>query len=168
MIHYFAYGSNMSIRRLRQRVSSAQRLGRAVLAAHDLRFHKVGRDGSGKCDAFFTGNSRDVIHGVVFRLEPDDKLILDRIEGLGAGYDEKRICLSLDQGREIEAVTYVATHVDASLLPFSWYKAHVLAGARYARLPGAYVNRIRAVPVKNDPDRRRRARESAVHMRMPR
>ena len=166
-MHYFAYGSNMSIRRLRRRVSGALSLGRAVLPAHDLRFHKVGRDGSGKCDAFFTGNSRDLIHGMVFRLEPDDKQVLDRIEGLGAGYDEKPVLLSLAGGGEIEAVTYVATHLDPRLLPYSWYKAHVLAGARDARLPGAYVNRIRAVRAINDPDRRRRARESAVHARKP-
>jgi hypothetical protein len=158
----------MSIRRLRRRVPSAQWLGRAVLEGHDLRFHKLGRDGSGKCDAFFTADPRDVMHGVVFRLQPSDKLILDRIEGLGAGYDEKRVRVTLARGGELQAVTYVATRLDSRLLPFCWYKAHVLAGARDAALPVPYANRIRAVDTWRDPDRRRRAREEAVHWRRPR
>jgi cation transport regulator ChaC len=167
-VYYFAYGSNMSVRRLRQRVASARPLGRALLERHDLRFHKTGRDHSGKCDAFFTDRPRDAIYGVVYRLAPADKLLLDRIEGLGAGYDEKRVRVALANGGELEAVTYVATHLDSRLQPFCWYKTHVLAGARDAALPAAYVNRIRAVDVRRDPNRRRRAREEAVHLRKPR
>ena len=167
-MHYFAYGSNMSLRRLRQRVAGVRWMGRAVLEGHDLRFHKVGRDGSGKCDAFFTGDPRDTVLGVLFHLEPDDKPILDRIEGLGRGYDEKAVQLRFQGCEEIRAVTYVATRLDSSLLPYCWYRDHVLAGARDAALPGIYVDRIRAVPTLRDPDRRRRAREMAVHRRPPR
>jgi hypothetical protein len=54
---YFAYGSNMSVSRLVARTPSAQPLGRCALRGHQLRFHKVGGDGSAKCDAFHTGNS---------------------------------------------------------------------------------------------------------------
>jgi cation transport regulator ChaC len=167
-MYYFAYGSNMSVRRLRQRVSSARPLGRSILEGHDLRFHKMGRDHSGKCDAFFTDKPGDAIYGVVYRLAPADKLVLDRIEGLGAGYAEKRVCVALAHGGELEAVTYVATIMDSSLQPFCWYKTHVLVGARDAALPAAYVNRIRAVDVRRDPNRRRRAREESVHLRKPR
>jgi hypothetical protein len=138
-----------------------------VLEHHDLRFHKVGRDGSGKCDAFFTGDPRHAVIGVLFHLEPRDKCILDRIEGLGMGYDDKPVRLRLERGEEVDAFTYVATRLDHRLLPFSWYRDHVLAGARDAALPGAYLDRIRSVPTLRDPDRRRRAREMAVHRRRP-
>jgi hypothetical protein len=60
-----------------------------ALAGHRLRFHKIGQDGSGKCDADVTGNPEDRILGVVYGLSRDDKTILDRHEGLGGGYDEK-------------------------------------------------------------------------------
>jgi hypothetical protein len=155
----------MSLRRLRRRVAGVRWLGRAVLEGHDLRFHKVGRDGSGKCDAFFTGDPRDTILGVLFHLDPQTKPALDRIEGLGAGYNEKSVQLRLEHGETVQAVTYVATRLDARLLPFCWYKDHVLAGARDAALPDIYVDRIRAVPSLRDPDRRRRARERSVHRR---
>lgn len=44
-LYYFAYGSNMLAARL-----TARRLGIATLPAWQLRFHKVGSDGSGKGD----------------------------------------------------------------------------------------------------------------------
>ena len=39
-VKYFAYGSNMSLVRLRERVPSAERLGVFILAEYQLRFHK--------------------------------------------------------------------------------------------------------------------------------
>jgi hypothetical protein len=50
-MQYFAYGSNMSLRRLRTRVPSAVKLGNATLFGHQLKFHKRSQDGSAKCDA---------------------------------------------------------------------------------------------------------------------
>lgn len=110
---YFAYGSNMSLRRLRQRVPEVAVQGRAVLAGYDLRFHKVGSDGSGKCDAFFTGDSTDILYGVLYHLPASGKPVLDRIEGLGAGYDERTVAVRLANGSQVEAVTYVATELDS-------------------------------------------------------
>lgn len=57
---YFAYGSNMSLLRLWQRVPSAVRIGVFTLQGHQLRFHKLGKDGSGKCDAYQTNNTLDL------------------------------------------------------------------------------------------------------------
>ncbi len=161
-MNYFAYGSNMSLARLRQRVPSVQRLGTALLRHHDLRFHKQGRDGSGKCDAFFTGRLSDAIHGVLYHIEPEGKAVLDRIEGLGAGYDEKRIEL-VHEGGALEAVTYVATHIGNDLQPFEWYLEHVLVGAREAQLPGHYVDELARTAAASDPDPLRHHREMAIH-----
>ena len=63
---YFAYGSNLHPARLAARTPSCHALGRAVLARHVLRFHKRGRDGSAKCDAWFTGDPTDRLYGVVY------------------------------------------------------------------------------------------------------
>ena len=164
-MYYFAYGSNMSWRRLRQRVASARRVCHARLPGYSLEFHKAGRDGSAKCDAYYTGKARDIIHGVLFDLDPADKAQLDRIEGVGAGYEEQEIKLALPNGRAVQAFTYVATHLDQQMQPYCWYKTHVVAGALEAGLPAGYTRRLRAVKTLRDPNPRRRARESAVHRR---
>ena len=55
----------------------------------------------------------------------------------------------------MRAWTYCATDIDASLAPFTWYKALVVAGALERKLPSEYIDRLRAVPAIEDPDTRR-------------
>ncbi len=160
---YFSYGSNMSSARLHRRVSSAAFVSVATLGAHALRFHKLGHDGSGKCDAWATAESADAVIGVVFEISAADKAILDRYEGLGNGYDHKQVRLVTSAGAMLEAVMYVATRTDGSLTPYDWYLAHVLAGAREHALPDDYVDAIAAVASVADPDRARHAREMAIY-----
>jgi len=163
-LFYFAYGSNMSIRRLRTRVPSASRVGPGILEGHRLRFHKVGRlDGSGKCDAQLSGSPADCVHGVVYRIGRHERARLDRAEGEGAGYDARAVCIRLDAGGSLEAFTYCATRIDPALEPFTWYKAHVLRGALENALPVHYVRLIEAVAAREDPDRGRHAAELAIY-----
>ncbi len=161
---YFAYGSNMSLTRLRERAPSAVVIGCCTLAGHDLRFHKSGRDGSGKCNAFHSGEVGDVVYGVLFEICPSDKPALDKAEGLGYGYDEKNVTIRAVDGTIFESFTYIATDTDESLRPFSWYVNHVLVGARAASLPEEYVQRkITVVQSTDDPDIARDTQQRAMH-----
>lgn len=161
---YFAYGSNMSSRRLTSRVSGVGLLGVAKLARHTLRFHKIGSDGSAKCDVIHTGSLDHFVMGVVFRITDSQKPILDKIEGLGVGYEEKTIELKSLSGEDIEASTYIATHVDPALKPYHWYKHHVLTGAREHGLPDAYIEQISAIESIDDSDQGRHDIEMAIYL----
>src|SRR4249920_812082 len=91
-LRYFAYGSNMLTARLRERVPSATAIGIGRLEGHVLCWDKRSwRDGSGKCDAEYTGQRSDVVWGVVFEFELEEKPALDQAEGLGNGYMEKMV-----------------------------------------------------------------------------
>lgn len=158
----FSYGSNMSLARLQDRVPSAQFVAIATLPAHRLRFHKVSRDGSGKCDAEETGNPEDSVIGVVYEILDDEKTALDRKEGLGSGYDEKEVEVTTDQGR-LTALIYFATNTDSQLKPYRWYKEHVLIGARKNGLPSEYIAQIEAMEAIEDPDTERHDRELAIY-----
>lgn len=146
---YFAYGSNMSSERLRTRTPSAISLGRARLPRYTLRWHKLGRDGSGKCDIEYTGTHDAAVWGVLYQIDNAERDGLDAVEGLGVGYDEHAIRVETVAAVD-DAVTYKARSdkIDPALRPFAWYKAHVLRGAREHRLPDKYVQRIAAVPVR--------------------
>jgi len=160
---YFAYGSNMSSRRLRQRVPSARPAGTAALAGHRLAWHKKGRDGSGKCDIHLTDGD-DLVYGVVYRIDPADKPRLDRAEGLGWGYQQKDIPVRLLRASEtLIAFTYYAIRVDPAYIPYDWYRDHVLIGAREHGLPEPYIRQLENVPAFEDPDRRRERSERDVH-----
>ena len=143
---YFAYGSNMSSARLTARTPSARVVGRARLLEHALRWHKLGRDGSGKCDVVFAAGSTAVVWGVLYRIDCAEKADLDRIEGLGVGYDEHEVVVATEAG-EIRARTYRARPdaVNPALRPRRWYKAHVLDGAHEHGLPASYAAMIEGV-----------------------
>ncbi|MGD8932595.1 MAG: gamma-glutamylcyclotransferase [Chromatiales bacterium] len=162
-MYYFAYGSNMSHRRLRARVPSAVKLDNASLSGHRLRFQKRGRDGSAKCDAQRTGDPAHRVLGVVFNIAPGQKFDLDRHEGVGQGYAITPVRVALADGGLIEAYTYTAILIDPALLPYQWYKAHVLYGALENRLDTDYVQGIREIASIMDPDSAREARELAIY-----
>lgn len=163
-MYYFAYGSNMSLSRLRERVPSAEAVGCFSLNGHDLRFHKLSKDGSGKCDAFFTSDSGNTIYGVLFKIASSEKPALDQAEGLGYGYDEKEVTVTAHDSSSITATTYVATKIDEKLKPYSWYVNHVLVGANEASLPLSYIaTKINSVEAVEDNDRARDAKQRAIH-----
>jgi gamma-glutamylcyclotransferase len=162
----FAYGSNMSTARLRQRVPSARCVGRAFLAGHSLRFHKRGlRDGSAKADAWACDDAGAGVWGVVFEIHDSQKPDLDRAEGLGSGYDEKQVVVTDDHGATHRAWMYHAepSAIDPTVAPFAWYHALVLAGAREHGLPDRYLrDRIIACVSCSDPDADRATRHRAI------
>ncbi len=161
---YFAYGSNMSERRLRKRVSSAQKIGVATLPGHQLVFHKKSEnDGSGKCDAYPTLESNDGVIGVLFELDRSEKLLLDGVEGIGVGYEQRIIGITLDNGSRYEAFAYFAICIDPSLKPYHWYKEHVLRGAVENSLPETYIKSIQCVESIADPNSKRTLHELSIY-----
>ena len=72
-VRVFAYGSNMFTARLRERVPSAAAIGIGHLPRCILKWHKPGRDGSGKCDIERTAANERAVWGVIFELETDWK-----------------------------------------------------------------------------------------------
>jgi len=162
-LYYFAYGSNMSVSRLRARVPSAQPHGVAHLTHHRLSFHKIGHDGSAKCDAFFTDEKSDLVMGVLYSIEHSEKDYLDQVEGLGNGYEIKEVDLLHPEGHQVSAFTYYATHIDPDLDPFHWYLEHVVRGAKEFSLPDEYVARIRAVSAMMDNNADRVMKELGIY-----
>jgi gamma-glutamylcyclotransferase len=158
----FAYGSNMSSRRLRARTPSARPIGIGRLSGHRLMWHMRGSDGSAKCDILETGRPEDVVWGVLYEIAASERPLLDQAEGLGQAYDYKTVRVQHAQGQHIEAGAYVAIDTDASLVPFDWYLGFVLAGAHEHGLPEDYASALKALATRIDPDEARRQRNLAV------
>jgi len=152
----------MSIVRLQTRLPSARWVAVGSLTEHRLRFHKESQDGSAKCDAEQTSDPEDKVIGVVYDIADDEKPILDRIEGLGSGYEIKKVEVTTDQGI-LTAFMYYATQTTPRFKPYRWYKQHVLVGARENGLPPEYIAQIEAVEAIVDPDAERRKSELAIY-----
>ena len=160
---YFAYGSNMLSKWLCRRVPSAKVIGAASLRKHVLRWHKKSKDKSGKCDAFYTGEESDEILGVLYEICESEKPALDRAGGVGNGYAEAPVDVTCGTTL-MNAFTYKAqpAATDASLTPYDWYKALVVAGAQEHQLPGPYVDQIEAQSSTFDNDEDRSSMALAV------
>lgn len=157
----FAYGSNMSTRRLRARTPSARPCGIGQLPGHRLMWHKIGRDGTAKCDILETGRPNDIVWGVLFEILLAERPLLDQAEGLGNGYEHKNIDVLTDFGVK-PAGAYYATHIDSALRPFDWYLEFVLQGAREHGLPGQYLRELESVTAVIDPNGVRRESNLAL------
>ena len=161
---YFSYGSNMSSKRLTDRVLSARFVAVATLTSHKLMFHKVSKkDGSAKCDALETENQNDVIIGVVFDISESEKPELDKKEGLHYGYEEKTVNVTTVGGKALKATTYYATNTDSSLKPYDWYKEHVIRGAKENGLPQDYIQTISNIQSVADPKPERHEQEMQIY-----
>jgi hypothetical protein len=154
-VKYFAYGSNMLTKRLRNRVPSAKFSAVTTLTKHCLKFHKVSTDKkgnrSGKCNAYSTGKEKDVVYGVVFEIDRNE---LPNLAAAEVGYNPE--VLTLTQRGKAEAA-FMFSVTDESLLsdslrPYAWYKELVLAGAREHNFPAEYIRAIENVPAIADPD----------------
>ncbi len=157
-LRYLAYGSNLWPARLEARVGAVAVRGSARLPDHELSFTKRGTDGSGKCTLASCPGA--VAWVVVYELPAAARAILDRIEGVGHGYSVRWIDLPA-YGR---CFVYLAepAWVDAGLVPFDWYHALVMAGARHHGFPPAYLSRIGTTVAIRDADRVRAADHYAL------
>lgn len=160
---YFAYGSNMSARRLKARVPSSEIVGVAVLDRYRLAFHKRGFDGSAKCDVIETGSKEDRVYGFLYEISVDQLPQLDMAEGRGFGYERGTVSVTLENRSPILAERYFATDIDTETAPYSWYLYHVLTGAQQECLPTWYIAQIALVAGKPDLDTERSARELAIY-----
>jgi len=135
-----------------------------ILPKHSLKFHKIGHDGSGKCDAFQTNDSNDFVIGTLFEMSQYYRKSLDEVEGHGCGYLDKIVTVTDVEGNNpTEAFTYYATNIDERLIPYSWYLNHVVHGATEIGVPGSYLKTLESIQTKDDPNKRRDAAERAVY-----
>jgi len=156
-LRYAAYGSNLHPLRLELRIPSARLLGTDYHAGYSLRFHKLSRDASGKCGIF---ESSSGVHFAVFEMSADDQAALDRIEGVGAGYE--RVTISLPTFGDCFTYLPSPSHVDQNLKPYDWYREMVLLGCAAHVFPADYCDDIRAIDSIADPDKDRRRLNEAV------
>lgn len=150
MRFYFAYGSNMLAERLRERVPSARALGAGRLSGYRLAIDKRGGDGSAKCN-IHPGAADDSVFGVVYSLEPAERVHLDRAEGPGYAVET----VEVEHGGGARAVFTYRAEASACVedwLPYDWYLRFVIAGAQQHGLPLDYRTWLARQPCRADID----------------
>lgn len=150
---YAAYGSNLHPLRLQNRIGEVKLLGISSLEGWEVHFNKLSKkDGSGKCNII---KKSSTIYVALYKVSKTQKLELDRIEGLGKGYDE--IHLNGDAGNTYFTYSANKNWISDSLRPFSWYTNLVLVGACFWNFPRHYIDYISNTVSDDDLDAIRHA-----------
>lgn len=137
---YFAYGSNLASRRMRERVPGARARGRARLDGFRLVADKPGRDGTAKLNLAPAPGS--AVWGALWELRAEDLLVLDRFEG---GYLRVAVSVRSEAG-PLAATSYRSGLACAEAALSRDYKALVVEGAREQELPAGWIALLEALP----------------------
>ena len=154
---YFAYGSNLYPNRLYKRVTSATFISNASLKGWKLYFHKKSNDESAKCNIVKTDSLEDIVYGVIYRFNSNEKVKLDRAEG---GYNPEK--MPIDKFNDVLVYLAKEEKIDDNLLPYTWYKDIVIAGAKFHKFPEIYIAFINSFNAVIDLDQEREERERLI------
>ncbi len=97
------------------------------LPGRELRWYKVSKDRSDKCD-IVPAAADNAVYGVLYEIALSDKPALDIAEGLGWGYQQAQLEVETETG-PVLALSYQATNIDHGTRPYDWYNAPMVAGA---------------------------------------
>lgn len=136
--YYFAYGSNMSQRRMRERVGDFLDPNPAELYDYKLVFNKKADSGN-HTYANVKKSPDSITYGVLYQITERELNILDRYEGYPNHYNRVLKDVFLKDGTQVKAWVYIARKEKLyDGFPTSQYLDYLLEGKDF--LPEYYVD----------------------------
>ncbi|MCB1501656.1 MAG: gamma-glutamylcyclotransferase [Bauldia sp.] len=148
---YFAYGSNVDPVQWRQRCPGSDVAGVARLAGHRLVFPRRSPV-RGCAVASVEPDPAGMVWGVLYRMAADDLAALDAREGYfpdrpkASRYRRVAVTVTALEGRQVDALTYLAIPSPDPGLPSAAYLRHIVDGAVHHGFPEAYIAMLRTLP----------------------
>ncbi len=133
---YFAYGSNMDSKQMKQRIASAAYVGIGVLDNHQLSFNRKGSYRPGGVASI--EGSTEKVWGVVWRMPSSDLAKLTKIEDPIA-YNREHKTIIMKNGEPLSCNVYVAKKQVDFIAPEKDYMNLIISGAKKFELPSTYI-----------------------------
>ena len=154
---YFAYGSNMDWKQMKDRCPSAKFVCVAKLKNYKLAFTRECKKGYGVSDIIRANRSH--VWGVVYQIGEDDLGCLAHLEGyqpqrLENAYQRMEIMVFFKEGDTEKPLTVSAYEVvndnktGKNLKTSKDYKNKIIRGARFWKLPPNYMKKLKGIKVK--------------------
>ena len=155
MALYFAYGSNLDERQMKQRCPSCKFKTEAYVPGYTIAFTRCSDKRHGGV-ADIVQCPHEVVWGVVYELSDEDVGRLDKCEGYcGEGHsnayerkdcDKQGIPVLTGKGHQLKGVfTYIANR-QRDFLPHKVYRDQIINGAKRWKLPREYVEKLESLP----------------------
>lgn len=152
---YFAYGSNMDFRQMRDRCPSVRFLAVAKLPGHRLDFTR--RSNPRQCGvADVVVDDVGEVWGVVYDIAETDLGRLDWSEGYRPGReahlnsyfrDQRHVLRDGDEKSPLLVWIYLANREPDPPRPNSAYKGLIVDGAVFWHLPSDYIEKLRQIAI---------------------
>jgi len=141
---YFAYGSNMSEERLKEREIGFEKYNIGYIENMKLIMNKKSIDGSAKANIVKTNG--ETVWGVLYRIDSRFKQSLDRFEG---NYQSEILDVNLCESCSVKALTYTSNYTTEDQRAYDDYKEIIIQGALEHNLPEYYVELLKKIPTKS-------------------
>ncbi len=128
-MHYFAYGSNLNMKQMNERVPGNKPKFTAVLPNYKLFFVGYSRNWKGGVASIkpFKGQK---VEGAVYEITEDQFKKLDRFEDYGFSYDHLKVTVWTDSDEQVEAITYIKKEQSPETQPSTEYLSVIRQGYR--------------------------------------
>ena len=144
MILYFAYGSNMSAARMKQRLGWEAPYRAATLRGFQLVFDQGGFNDPAWSPANIRSEREGLVEGMVYEVEEKDLKILDRYEKY---YQRLEVRVMATQEKNLDAVTYLSKKFRGEKPPTQEYLNFLLEGKSFlSREYFDELSRIQVIP----------------------
>ena len=144
MILYFAYGSNMSAARMKQRLGWEAPRRAATLKDFQLVFDQAGFNDPSWSPANIRSEKGGLVEGMVYEVEEKDLKILDGYEKY---YQRLEVKVMAAQEKKLDAVTYLSKKSRGEKPPTQEYLNFLLEGKSFlSREYFDELSRIQVIP----------------------
>jgi len=142
---YFAYGRNVNIERLIERIRRTPSLTcRAILPGYELRFNKTPGPKGNVGYANIVPAAKKWVEGLLYMLTEQDLTRLDEYEGVPKHYRRSEVMVwNIEQGRWVNAITYIAVKTDDSLKPPREYLMEIISAAEITGLSPEWISSLK-------------------------
>jgi gamma-glutamylcyclotransferase len=133
LLYYFAFGSNMDLKRMDDRKAGFTKTQRGILKDWKLVFNKINSQLRGAGFANIVPESNSFVEGIIFEVNEITIDVLDRYEGSPNAYHKKIIPVETNDNKSINCIVYIANHskTNNSLKPEKKYLDHLLKGKEF-------------------------------------
>jgi gamma-glutamylcyclotransferase len=128
-VYYFAYGSNLNRKQMRERCPESRPLYVATLPNYKLVFSGWSRQWRGGVASIKPLRGEKVL-GAVYELTDKDLRRLDSYEGYPGSYRRLNVTVFNEDGEPVEAVTYIKSEQSEETAPSKGYLAVMEQGCR--------------------------------------
>ena len=152
IVYYFAYGSNLNLRQMKDRCPSASFFCKALLENYKLAFTR--KSSKRKCGVADVVESEGaIVWGVVYALNEDELEVLDEYEGCHpekkkSAYFRKEVTVFVngDKSKPITVLTYQVQDPSKDHIPPSHeYLQQIISGAQFWGIGIEYIEELKTV-----------------------